>query len=151
MDWLGQSEYDRQLSFLSTTISEVIFAKYAKVKILVAYWAHYMSNTDQYLKSLLYSNNLCSSSPDNNCSGKIEIKSNTIWFFVSGNVSMTTWSNCLSMSKWVIWDFQLCSSTVDCQKYVYDESRRKILDNEYIKHFAPESSLKIPTGQIFCF
>ncbi|XP_076955352.1 uncharacterized protein LOC143630151 [Bidens hawaiensis] len=77
MDWLGQSEYSTQTvywSSLSTAISEVIFSKHAKVKILVAYWAHFISNTDQYLKSLLYSNNLCSSSPDNNCSGKIEIK-----------------------------------------------------------------------------
>ncbi|MFS7963811.1 putative phospholipase D [Helianthus anomalus] len=34
----------------------------------------FTGNTDQYLKSLLYSNNLCSSSPYNNFSGKIEIK-----------------------------------------------------------------------------
>ncbi|MFS7943354.1 putative phospholipase D [Helianthus anomalus] len=77
MDWLGQSEYATQTvywSALSTAISEVVFSKHAKVKILVAYWAHFISNTDQYLKSLLYSNNLCSSSPYNNCSGKIEIK-----------------------------------------------------------------------------
>lgn len=44
------------------------------MKILVAYWAHFISNTDQYLKSLLYSNTLCSSSKYNKCSGKIEIK-----------------------------------------------------------------------------
>ncbi|XP_023771456.1 uncharacterized protein LOC111920115 [Lactuca sativa] len=77
MDWLGQSEYSKQTvywSSLSTAISEVIFSKHAKVKILVAYWSHFIANTDQYLKSLLYSNNLCSSSPDNKCAGKIEIK-----------------------------------------------------------------------------
>ncbi|GJY02352.1 phospholipase D Z-like protein [Tanacetum coccineum] len=77
MDWLGQSEYASQTvywSSLSTAISEVIFSKHAKVKILVAYWAHFIDNTDVYLKSLLYSNILCSSSPYNRCSGKIEIK-----------------------------------------------------------------------------
>nr|GEV03759.1 phospholipase D Z-like [Tanacetum cinerariifolium] len=77
MDWLGQSEYASQTvywSSLSTAISEVIFSKHAKVKILVAYWAHFIDNTDVYLKSLLYSNDLCSSSPYNRCSGKIEIK-----------------------------------------------------------------------------
>ncbi|KAL4571737.1 hypothetical protein LXL04_018502 [Taraxacum kok-saghyz] len=77
MDWLGQSEYAKQTvywSSLSTAISEVIFSKHAKVKILVAYWSHFIKNTDQYLKSLLYSNNLCHSSPYNNCTGKIEIK-----------------------------------------------------------------------------
>ncbi|GJY07473.1 phospholipase D Z-like protein [Tanacetum coccineum] len=77
MDWLGQSEYASQTvywSSLSTAISEVVFSKHAKVKILVAYWAHFIDNTDVYLKSLLYSNNLCSSSPYNHCSGKIEIK-----------------------------------------------------------------------------
>ncbi|XP_071720797.1 uncharacterized protein [Rutidosis leptorrhynchoides] len=77
MDWLGQSEYASQTvywSALSTAISEVIFSRHAKVKLLVAYWAHFIENTDQYLKSLLFSNNLCSSSPYNKCSGKIEIK-----------------------------------------------------------------------------
>ncbi|KAK3037679.1 hypothetical protein RJ639_030623 [Escallonia herrerae] len=52
----------------------VVFSKYAKVKILVAYWAHFINNTDEYLKYLLYSNTLCSSSTYNKCSGKIEIK-----------------------------------------------------------------------------
>lgn len=77
MDWLGQSQYMQQTiywSTLSSTISEVVFSKKATVKILVAYWAHFISNTDQYLKSLLYSNTLCSSSKYNKCSGKIEIK-----------------------------------------------------------------------------
>ena len=44
------------------------------MKILVAYWAHFIENTDQYLKSLLYSNILCSSSERNKCKGKVEIK-----------------------------------------------------------------------------
>ena len=57
---------------------QVVFAKQAKVKILVAYWAHFIDNTDQYLKSLLYSNVLCSSSKYNHCNGKIEIKYYTI-------------------------------------------------------------------------
>lgn len=77
MDWLGQSQYEKQTvywSSLSSAISEVVFSKHAKVKILVAHWAHFINNTDQYLKSLLYSNVLCSSSKYNKCSGKVEIK-----------------------------------------------------------------------------
>ncbi|KAL3500317.1 hypothetical protein ACH5RR_039410 [Cinchona calisaya] len=77
MDWLGQSQYATDTVYwasLSSAVSEVVFSKHAKVKILVAFWAHFINNTDQYLKSLLYSNNLCSSSKYNNCSGKIEIK-----------------------------------------------------------------------------
>lgn len=53
---------------------QVVFSKHATVKILVAYWAHFIDNTDQYLKSLLYSNVLCNSSKYNKCSGKVEIK-----------------------------------------------------------------------------
>eukprot|EP00257_Ricinus_communis_P003387 XP_002515425.2 phospholipase D Z [Ricinus communis] len=77
MDWLGQSQYTKQKvywSLLSSAISEVVFSKHATVKILVAYWAHFINNTEQYLNSLLYSNVLCSSSKYNNCSGKVEIK-----------------------------------------------------------------------------
>ncbi|KAH7574040.1 hypothetical protein JRO89_XS03G0243500 [Xanthoceras sorbifolium] len=77
MDWLGQSQYMKQTvywSSLSSAVSEVVFSKHAKVKILVAYWAHFINSTDQYLKSLLYSNALCSSSKYNKCSGKVEIK-----------------------------------------------------------------------------
>lgn len=77
MDWLGQSQYLKQTvywSSLSSAISEVVFSKHATVKILVAYWTHFINNTDQYLKFLLYSNVLCSSSKYNNCSGKVEIK-----------------------------------------------------------------------------
>ncbi|XP_065851008.1 uncharacterized protein [Euphorbia lathyris] len=77
MDWLGQSQYTKEKvywSSLSSAISEVVFSKHATVKILVAYWAHFINNTDEYLKSLLYSNILCNSSKYNNCSGKIEIK-----------------------------------------------------------------------------
>ncbi|KAL7187229.1 hypothetical protein ACSBR1_037323 [Camellia fascicularis] len=77
MDWLGQSKYLTQTvywSSLSSAISEVLFSKHAKVKILVAYWTHYINGTDQYLKSLLYSNALCSSSKYNKCSGQIEIR-----------------------------------------------------------------------------
>ncbi|XP_052210873.1 uncharacterized protein LOC127813771 [Diospyros lotus] len=77
MDWLGQSQYTKQTvywSSLSSAISEVVFSKHAKVKILVAYWAHFINSTDQYLKFLLYSNTLCSSSMYNRCSGGIEIK-----------------------------------------------------------------------------
>jgi phospholipase D3/4 len=53
---------------------QVVFSKHATVKILVAYWAHFISSTDEYLKYLLYTNNLCSSSKYNKCSGKVEIK-----------------------------------------------------------------------------
>ncbi|KAL3819086.1 hypothetical protein ACJIZ3_004991 [Penstemon smallii] len=77
MDWLGQSQYTSQTlywSSLSSAISEVVFSKNAKVKLLVAYWAHFINSTDQYLKSLLYTNNLCASSKYNNCYGKVEIK-----------------------------------------------------------------------------
>ncbi|KAF7149808.1 hypothetical protein RHSIM_Rhsim02G0213000 [Rhododendron simsii] len=77
MDWLGQSQYTAQTvywSSLSSAISEVLFSKHAKVKILVAHWAHFINGTDQYLKSLLYSNSLCSSSKYNKCSGLIEIR-----------------------------------------------------------------------------
>lgn len=51
-----------------------MFSKNATVQILVAYWAHNINNTDLYLKSLLNTNNLCSSSNYNKCSGKVEIK-----------------------------------------------------------------------------
>lgn len=77
MDWLGQSQYLAQTvywSSLSSAISEVVYAKHAKVQILVAYWAHFINNTDPYLKDLLYTNTLCSSSRYNKCSGKVEIK-----------------------------------------------------------------------------
>ncbi|RXH73083.1 hypothetical protein DVH24_012767 [Malus domestica] len=77
MDWLGQSQYTKPTvywSSLSSAISEVVFSKKATVKILVAYWAHFINGTDQYLKSLLYSNVLCSSSTYNHCAGKVEIK-----------------------------------------------------------------------------
>ncbi|GAA0179982.1 hypothetical protein LIER_30051 [Lithospermum erythrorhizon] len=77
MDWLGQSGYAKQTVFwstLSSAVSEVVFSKQANVRILVAYWAHFIDNTDEYLKSLLYSNVLCSSSKYNNCSGKVEVK-----------------------------------------------------------------------------
>ncbi|KZV37781.1 phospholipase D Z [Dorcoceras hygrometricum] len=77
MDWLGQSQYLAQTvywSSLSSAISEVVFAKHAKVQLLVAYWAHFINNTDPYLKDLLYTNTLCSSSRYNKCSGKLEIK-----------------------------------------------------------------------------
>ncbi|KAJ0031498.1 hypothetical protein Pint_12508 [Pistacia integerrima] len=77
MDWLGQSQYMKQTvywSSLSSAISQVVFSKHVKVKILVAYWAHFINNTDQYLKHLLYSNVLCSSSKYNKCSGKVAIK-----------------------------------------------------------------------------
>ncbi|KAI6680391.1 hypothetical protein NL676_034272 [Syzygium grande] len=77
MDWLGQSQYADQTvywSSISSAVSEVVFSKHAKVKILVAHWAHFINNTDVYLNSLLYSNVLCSSSKYNKCSGKVEIK-----------------------------------------------------------------------------
>lgn len=77
MDWLGQSQYTKQTvywSSLSSAISEVVFSKHATVKVLVAYWAHFINNTDLYLKSLMYTNVLCSSSKYNNCAGKVEIK-----------------------------------------------------------------------------
>ncbi|KAL9675928.1 hypothetical protein QQ045_004136 [Rhodiola kirilowii] len=77
MDWLGQSQYMSKTIFwssLSSAISQVIFAKQAKVKILVAYWAHFIPYTDPYLKHLLFSNNLCSSMQHKNTCGRIEIK-----------------------------------------------------------------------------
>ncbi|CAI8599541.1 unnamed protein product [Vicia faba] len=77
MDWLGQSQYTDQTiywSSLSSAISEVVFSKHATVKILVAYWAHFINSTDDYLKYLHYTNTLCSSSKYNKCSGKVEIK-----------------------------------------------------------------------------
>ncbi|KAG8375436.1 hypothetical protein BUALT_Bualt10G0099800 [Buddleja alternifolia] len=77
MDWLGQSQYTSQTlywSSLSSTISEVVYSKNAKVRLLVSYWAHFINGTDEYLKSLLYTNNLCSSSKYNKCHGKVEIK-----------------------------------------------------------------------------
>jgi phospholipase D3/4 len=77
MDWLGQSQYATQTVFwpsLSSAISEVIFSKNATVRILVAYWTHFIPNTEKYLKSLLYSNILCTSSSYNHCMGKVEIK-----------------------------------------------------------------------------
>ncbi|CAN0913273.1 Phospholipase D Z [Linum grandiflorum] len=93
MDWLGQSQYTKDKvywSSLSSAISEVMFAKHATVKILVAYWAHNINNTDQYLKSLLYSNVLCSSSKFNKCSGKVEIR----YYMVPGyNVTGPALSN----------------------------------------------------------
>lgn len=48
------------------------------MKLLVAYWAHFISNTDEYLKHLLYSNILCTSSKYNRCAGKVEIKYYTV-------------------------------------------------------------------------
>ncbi|KAG6387912.1 hypothetical protein SASPL_153107 [Salvia splendens] len=83
MDWLGQSAYMSQTVYwasLSSAISEVVYSKHATVKLLVAYWAHFIDNTDMYLKSLLYTNNLCSSSKYNSCHGKVEIK----YFIVPG-------------------------------------------------------------------
>ncbi|XP_008776487.2 phospholipase D Z-like [Phoenix dactylifera] len=77
MDWLGQSQYLKQTvywSSLSSAISEVVFSSNATVNVLVAYWAHFIPNTDQYLKSLLYSDILCASSKYNHCGGKVNIK-----------------------------------------------------------------------------
>ncbi|XP_042453241.1 phospholipase D Z-like [Zingiber officinale] len=77
MDWLGQSQYLRQTVFwpsLSSAVSEVIFSKHATVNILVAYWSHFLDGTDEYLKSILYSNILCHSSRRNNCKGRVNIK-----------------------------------------------------------------------------
>ncbi|KAM4130392.1 hypothetical protein ACJW30_01G097900 [Castanea mollissima] len=77
MDWLGQSEYMTPTvywSSISSAISEVVFSKHATVKLLVAYWKYSISNADQYLKSLLDSNVLCSYSKYNECAGKVVIK-----------------------------------------------------------------------------
>ncbi|CAN6177334.1 unnamed protein product [Urochloa humidicola] len=77
MDWLGQSQYATQTVYwtsLSSAISEVVFSKNATVRLLVAYWTHFIPNTENYLKSLLYSNILCASSKYNHCGGKVEIK-----------------------------------------------------------------------------
>lgn len=69
---LKECNYD--LWYIHMWYYQVVFSKHATVKLLVAYWAHNIKNTDVYLKSLLYSNNLCTSSPYNKCSGKVEIK-----------------------------------------------------------------------------
>ncbi|KAJ4748054.1 Phospholipase D Z [Rhynchospora pubera] len=77
MDWLGQSQFANPMIFwdsLTSAISEVVFAKNATVHLLVAYWAHSLDNADKYLKNLLYTNVLCSSSKYNNCGGKVEIR-----------------------------------------------------------------------------
>ncbi|KAK3134224.1 hypothetical protein QOZ80_6AG0546560 [Eleusine coracana subsp. coracana] len=77
MDWLGQSQYSTQTVFwpsLSSAISEVMFSKNATVRLLVAYWTHFIPSTEKYLKSLLYSNTLCTSSKYNHCGGKVEVK-----------------------------------------------------------------------------
>nr|AQX44108.1 phospholipase D Z-like protein [Dendrobium officinale] len=77
MDWLGESQYTKQTiywSSLSSAISEVIFSKNATVNLLVAYWTHTLEGTEQYLKSLLYSNVLCKSSEYNKCHGKVAVK-----------------------------------------------------------------------------
>ena len=103
MDWLGQSQYTNPTvywSSLSSAVSQVlnlflmilyssemseyeihkltsqvVFAKNAKVKILVAYWGHFIPATDGYLRSLLYSNVLCSSSSvQRKCFGQVEIR-----------------------------------------------------------------------------
>ena len=60
--------------FLQSYYCQVVFSKQATVKLLVAYWKYSISNADQYLKSLLDSNVLCSSSKYNDCAGKVEIK-----------------------------------------------------------------------------
>uniref|UniRef100_A0A7N0UTF4 PLD phosphodiesterase domain-containing protein n=1 Tax=Kalanchoe fedtschenkoi TaxID=63787 RepID=A0A7N0UTF4_KALFE len=82
MDWLGQSQYTSKTVFwssLSSAISQVVFAKGATVKILVAYWGHFIPYTDPYLKHLLFTNDLCSSSPkQKNSCGRIHIKYYTV-------------------------------------------------------------------------
>ncbi|KAL1212609.1 hypothetical protein V5N11_021170 [Cardamine amara subsp. amara] len=84
MDWLGQSQYTNPKVYwpsFSSAVSEGVFSKNAKVKILVAYWGHFIKATDGYLRSLLYSNVLCSSaSVQNKCSGQVEI----IYYIVPG-------------------------------------------------------------------
>lgn len=60
--------------FLQSYYCQVVFSKQATVKLLVAYWKYSISNADQYLKFLLDSNVLCSSSKYNDCAGKVEIK-----------------------------------------------------------------------------
>lgn len=67
-----------------------MFAKKATVKLLVAHWAHFINSTDQYLKSLLYSNVLCNSSEYNHCSGKVEIKYYMVPGFNSTGPASTT-------------------------------------------------------------
>lgn len=52
----------------------MIFSKNATVRLLVAYWTHFIPNTENYLKNLLYSNILCTSSKYNHCGGKVEIR-----------------------------------------------------------------------------
>lgn len=52
--------------------NKVVYGKHAKVKLLVANWAHFIENTDMYLKALLYTNKLCS------CDGGVEIKYYTV-------------------------------------------------------------------------
>ncbi|RWW52123.1 hypothetical protein BHE74_00041481 [Ensete ventricosum] len=68
------SSMSRHSSYLSFAPPEVIFSKHATVNILVAYWTHFIEGTDQYLKSLIYSNVLCLSSKRNHCRGQVNIK-----------------------------------------------------------------------------
>ncbi|CAK9254091.1 unnamed protein product [Sphagnum jensenii] len=77
MDWLGQSEYTNTIVFwpaLSSAIAKVVLAKHATVKVIVAHWAYTITGTEQYLLFLNYTNELCSSSIYNECSGKVEVK-----------------------------------------------------------------------------
>ncbi|KAJ1703574.1 hypothetical protein LUZ63_003353 [Rhynchospora breviuscula] len=77
MDWLGQSQFTNSMIFwdsLSAAVSEVVFAKNATVHLLAANWTHSPDNSDKYLKNLLYTNVLCSSSKYNECGGNIEIR-----------------------------------------------------------------------------
>jgi phospholipase D3/4 len=62
------------LTRVKSIISQVMLSKNATVRLLVAYWTHFIPNTEKYLKSLLYSNTLCTSSKYNHCGGKMEVK-----------------------------------------------------------------------------
>jgi phospholipase D3/4 len=53
---------------------KVVLAKHATVKVIVAHWAYTITGTEQYLLFLNYTNELCSSSIYNECSGKVEVK-----------------------------------------------------------------------------
>lgn len=44
------------------------------MKVLVAHWSDTIIGTNQYLYFLNYTNSLCSSSPYNQCAGKVEVK-----------------------------------------------------------------------------
>jgi len=52
--------------------------KHGTVKILVAYWGHFINSTDDYLKYLLYTNNPCYSFLPNTTNALVKLRSNIV-------------------------------------------------------------------------